>query len=49
MRGLPVAVFAPLSGAAEAVSYGLYGVRNQLRPDLREEEEISKRFHDLNF
>jgi len=49
VRGLPVAVCAPLSGAAEAVSYGLYGVRNQLRPDLREEEEVSKRFHDLNF
>jgi len=48
VRGLPVAVCAPLSGAAEAVSYGLYGVRNQLRPNLREEEEVSKRFHDLN-
>eukprot|EP00558_Chaetoceros_sp_UNC1202_P011573 CAMPEP_0197242024 /NCGR_PEP_ID=MMETSP1429-20130617/7879_1 /TAXON_ID=49237 /ORGANISM="Chaetoceros sp., Strain UNC1202" /LENGTH=435 /DNA_ID=CAMNT_0042701953 /DNA_START=30 /DNA_END=1333 /DNA_ORIENTATION=+ len=46
VRGLPVAVCAPLSGAAEAVSYGLYGVRNQLRPDLREEEEASKRLHD---
>lgn len=49
VRGLPVAVCAPLSGAAEAVSYGLYGVRNQLRPDLREEEEVSKRFHDLHY
>jgi autophagy-related protein 2 len=49
VRGLPVAVCAPLSGAAEAVSYGLYGVRNQLRPDLREEEEASKRLHDVHF
>lgn len=49
VRGLPVAVCAPLSGAAEAVSYGLYGVRNQLRPDLREEEEASNRLHDLHF
>mmetsp|Transcript_8565 Transcript_8565/g.16159 ORF Transcript_8565/g.16159 Transcript_8565/m.16159 type:complete len:1623 (+) Transcript_8565:494-5362(+) len=49
VRGLPVAVCAPLSGAAEAVSHGLYGVRDQLRPDLREEEEVSKRLHFHNF
>jgi hypothetical protein len=47
VRGIPVAVCAPLSGAAEAVSYGLYGVRNQIRPDLREEEEASKQLHDI--
>lgn len=46
VRGIPVAVCAPLSGAAEAVSYGLLGARNQLRPDLREEEEVSKNLHD---
>lgn len=49
VRGLPVAVCAPLSGAAEAVSHGLYVVRDQLRPDLREEEEVSKRLHYHNF
>lgn len=49
VKGLPVAVCAPLSGAAEAVSYGLYGVRNQLRPDLREEEEASNRLHEFHF
>lgn len=48
VRGIPVAVCAPLSGAAEAVSYGLYGVRNQIRPDLREEEEASKLLHDIH-
>lgn len=48
VRGLPVAVCAPLSGAAEAVSHGLYGVRDHLRPDLREEEEVSKRLHYHN-
>lgn len=42
VKGLPVAICAPLSGAAEAMSYSLYGVRNQLRPDLLEEEEASK-------
>jgi autophagy-related protein 2 len=49
VRGIPVAVCAPLSGAAEAVSYSLYGVRNQIRPDLREEEEASKLLHDCNY
>jgi len=44
IKGIPVAICAPLSGAAEALSYGLLGVRNQLRPDLREEEEASKQF-----
>lgn len=48
VRGIPVAVCAPLSGAAEAVSYGLYGVRNQIRPDLRAEEEASKLLHECH-
>lgn len=43
VRGVPVAVLAPISGASEAVSYGLLGVRNRLRPDLRKEEEESQR------
>jgi autophagy-related protein 2 len=46
VKGIPVAVCANLQGAAEAVSYGLYGFRNQLRPDLREEEEASARLHN---
>ncbi len=46
VKGIPVAVCAPLSGAVEALSHGLYGASNQLRPDLFEEREASKRFHD---
>lgn len=46
VRGIPVAVCAPLSGAVEALSHSLYGASNQLRPDLFEEREASKRFHD---
>jgi len=48
VKGLPVAICAPLSGAAEAMSYSLYGVRNQLRPDLLEEEEASKHLHNCD-
>jgi len=48
VKGLPVAVCAPLSGAAEAAENLLYGVRNQLRPDLLEEEEASKRLHNCD-
>lgn len=46
VKGIPVAVCAPLSGAVEALSHGLYGASNSLRPDLFEEREASKRFHD---
>ena len=46
VRGIPVAICAPLSGAVEALSQSLYGATNQLRPDLFEEREASKRFHD---
>ena len=46
VKGIPVAVCAPLSGAVEAISHGLYGASNSLRPDLFEEREASKRFHD---
>lgn len=42
-KGIPVAIAAPVSGAAEAVSYALLGARNQLRPDIRMEEEVSQR------
>ena len=43
MKGIPVAIAAPASGAAEAVSFALLGARNQLRPDVRKEEESSQR------
>lgn len=43
VRGIPVAVAAPVSGASEALSYTLLGARNQIRPDIRKEEEVSQR------
>ena len=49
VKGIPVAICAPLSGAVEALSHSLYGASNQLRPDLFEEREASKRFHDEDF
>jgi hypothetical protein len=39
VRGIPVALLAPISGASEALSYTLVGMRNQMRPDIRREEE----------
>jgi len=39
VRAIPVAFLAPLCGASEALSYTLHGIRNQLRPDIRKEEE----------
>ena len=41
MRGIPLGVIAPIAGASEALSYTLLGIRNQLRPDKRKEEENS--------
>jgi hypothetical protein len=41
IKGIPVLLVAPLSGATEAASYTLLGARNALRPDLRKEEEAS--------
>ena len=43
VRGIPIAVAAPVSGASEALSYTLLGARNQIRPDIRKEEEASQR------
>eukprot|EP00804_Cyclotella_cryptica_P025493 CCRYP_011996-RA/>CCRYP_011996-RA protein AED:0.00 eAED:0.00 QI:4715/1/1/1/1/1/2/198/503 len=43
VHGLPIAILAPLSGASEALSYTLLGLRNSLRPDLRKEDEASLR------
>lgn len=41
IKGIPVLLVAPLTGATEAASYTLLGARNALRPDLRREEEAS--------
>lgn len=43
LKGIPVAIAAPASGAAQALSFALLGVRNQVRPDIRKEEEVSLR------
>ena len=43
VKGIPIAVAAPVSGASEAISYTLLGARNQIRPDIRKEEEASQR------
>lgn len=43
LKGIPVALAAPTSGAAEAISFALLGARNQLRPDIRKEEEVNQR------
>jgi autophagy-related protein 2 len=40
VRGIPIAILAPISGASEALSYTLVGIRNQLNPDIRKEEEV---------
>lgn len=42
IRGIPVLLVAPLTGATEALSYTLLGARNALRPDIRKEEEASR-------
>lgn len=39
LRGVPIAVLCPIAGASEALSYTLLGLRNQLRPDLRKEDD----------
>lgn len=43
VKGIPVAIGAPTSGAAEALSYALLGARNQIRPDIRKEDEATLR------
>lgn len=39
VRAIPVAVLRPTAGAAEALSYTLLGLRNNLDPCLRRDEE----------
>jgi len=39
IKNVPVAVLAPISGATEALSYTVLGVRNQMRPDIMKEDE----------
>ena len=43
VKGIPIAVAAPVSGFSEALSYTLLGARNQIRPDIRKEEEASQK------
>lgn len=43
VRGIPVAILAPLAGVNEAMSYTLLGARNTLRPNIRKEEEAGQR------
>jgi autophagy-related protein 2 len=45
IKGIPVLLVAPLTGATEAASYTLLGARNALRPDIRREEEASMNLH----
>jgi autophagy-related protein 2 len=39
IKGLPVAICAPLSGAAQALSLGLQGLCDHIRPDQKNETE----------
>jgi hypothetical protein len=39
IRALPVAILRPTAGAAEALSYTLLGLRNNLDPSARRDEE----------
>jgi autophagy-related protein 2 len=45
IKGIPVAVAAPTSAAAEALSFTLLAARNQIRPDIRREEEAIQLKH----
>jgi autophagy-related protein 2 len=42
VKGIPVAILAPLASMNEAVSYTLLGARNMLRPDIRKEDEATQ-------
>jgi hypothetical protein len=41
IRALPIAVLAPATGAAEAASHVLLGLRNELDPARRREEQYA--------
>jgi autophagy-related protein 2 len=45
IKGIPILLIAPLTGATEAASYTLLGARNALRPEIRKEEEASMSLH----
>jgi len=49
IRALPIAVLKPIVGASEALSCTLLGVRNNLDPRSRQEEEELWRKNTLNF
>ena len=42
LKGIPIAIMAPLASLNEAVSYTLLGARNTLRPEVRKEDEASQ-------
>ncbi|KAL7539277.1 hypothetical protein ACHAXR_010928, partial [Thalassiosira sp. AJA248-18] len=46
LKGIPIGIIAPIAGASEALSYTLLGLRNQLRPDIRKEEEAKEKYLD---
>ena len=39
IRAIPIAVLGPAAGAAEAASYAFLGLRNQVDPTRKEDEE----------
>lgn len=39
VKGLPIAILKPLGGVTEAVSYTLLGLRNQINPHMKNDEE----------
>jgi autophagy-related protein 2 len=49
LKGIPVAIAAPTSATAEAISFALLGAGNELRPDIRQEEEAKQRGLQLDY
>lgn len=49
LKGIPVAIAVPASATAEALSFALLGARNQLRPEIRQEEEANQRGLQLEY
>lgn len=39
IRAVPIAVLGPAAGAAQAMSYAFFGLRNQVDPARRRDEE----------
>ena len=49
LKGIPIAIMAPLASINEAMSYTLLGARNTLRPEVRKEDEASQSGLHYNF